>query len=126
MPAVECTGILNYDPHDTIKVTAGEDLSMGECCYIHTDGEAYAVDDGLSTKVAGVALKDISENEKITLITRCRMKVDTTQTIGARIYTGAVSGGSAPSSTLATDGVCCGYAYESDKVYFTAPCQPAA
>jgi len=124
--AIECTGILQYDPHDTLKATTAEAVEMGQCLYIHTDGLAYLVDNGLSTKVHGIALKDTASGEKVTLITKCRMEVDTTQTIGARVYTGALSGGSAPSSTLATNGVTCGFAYAAKRVYYMTPDQPAA
>jgi len=123
--AVTCSGIDMYDIRTTVKVPAGEDIDIGESCYIHTDGEAYVVDNGKSDVVHGWALESASENDELTLITTGRMKVGTTQTIGARLYTGAVSGGSAPSTTLATDGVVCGFAIEANLVFVNVP-TPAA
>lgn len=123
--AVTCDGIEMYDIRTSIKTVAGEAIGYGESCYISTDGEAYVVDNGKSTVVHGWALEAAAEGATITLVTTCRMLVDATQTIGARVYTGAVSGGSAPSTTLASNGVVCGYAIAADKVFLNVPV-PAA
>jgi len=123
--AVTCEGIEMYDIRTTIKVQAAETIEIGESCYIHTDGKAYVVDNGKYDVVHGWALDAASEDDWITLVTTCRMIVDTTQTIGARVYTGGVSGGSAPSTTFATTGVVCGYALTATKLFLNVP-TPAA
>lgn len=125
MSAVTCDGIELYDIRTTLKAEAGESISMGESCYISNDGKVYVVDDGKNNVVHGWALHDKSSGEEITLVTTCRMRVDTTQTIGARIYTGNLSGGSAPSTTLSANGVVCGFAVEADLVFCNVP-TPAA
>lgn len=125
MPAVICDGIEMYDIRTTIKAQLAEEADLGESCYISTDGKAYLVDNGKYDVVHGWALEPGDADEYITLVTTCRMLVDTTQTIGARIYTGAISGGSAPSTTHATNGVVCGFAIEAKKVFCNIP-TPAA
>jgi len=119
--SVTCEGITFFDLRTTVKTVAGEAISMGESCYIASDGEAYVVDNGKSDVVHGWALNDASENDKITLATTCRMQVDTSQTKGARLYTGSVAGGSAPSTTLASNGVVCGFAVDTYKIHCQIP-----
>jgi len=124
MPAI-CTGIEMYDPRTTIKAVAVEDVEIGESCYIHTDGLAYLVDNGKSDVCHGWALTARSAGQEVTLVTEARMLVDTAQTIGARLYTGAHAGGSAPSTTFAASGVVVGFAIGAYKVFVMAPI-PAA
>lgn len=119
--SVTCEGIKFFDLRTTIKAEAGESISMGESCYISSDGEAYVVDNGKADVVHGWALQDASEGDNLTLATKCRMQVDTSQTIGARVYTGNVSGGSAPSTTLSANGVVCGFAWDTYKIYCEIP-----
>jgi len=125
MPAVTCLGIDMYDMRTSLKVEAAEEILMGESCYIHTDGLAYVVDDGKSDVVHGWALKYAADGDLVTLVTQCRMKVETAQTIGARLYTGAIAGGSAPSTTHAASGVVCGYSVTAYLIYCNVP-TPAA
>lgn len=125
MPVVTCEGIVMTDPRDSIKVEAAEALYEGYSCYVGSDGLAYLCDDNKSTVCHGFALTDIAAGRKVTLVKWCRMKVGTTQTPGARIYTGLIAGGSAPSTTLSADGIVVGHAISDDLVYAAAPA-PAA
>jgi predicted transcriptional regulator len=113
---VSCEGITMYDPRHSFKAEAAEALSEGESVYISSDGLVYAVDNGKSDVCHGWALTDIAAGRMVTVVTWCRMDVDATQTIGARVYTGAVSGGSAPSTTLSASGVVCGFAVSASKI----------
>ncbi len=106
---VTCEGITMYDPRHSFKAVAAEALSEGESVYVSTDGLVYAVDNGKNDVVHGWALTSIASGRMVTVVTYCRMKVDTAQTIGARVYAGQVSGGSAPSTTLGA-GIVCGFA----------------
>lgn len=123
--AVASEGITMYDIRTTIKRAAAEAITQGMSVYIHTDGLAYRVDAGKSDVVHGWALTTVAAGVELTIVTTCRMEVDTTQTIGARIYTGAVAAGSAPSTTLAATGVVCGFAISADQVFCNVP-TPAA
>lgn len=116
MPVI-CQGIVMYNIQTTLKGVAAEAISMGESLYIHSDGLVYVVDNGKYDVCHGWALKDYAEGDKVTILTQCRMIVDTTQTVGARLYTGAVSGGSAPSTTLSATGVIVGFAVEAKLIY---------
>lgn len=122
---VECIGIDMYDIRTTIKAEAAETIEIGESCYVHTDGLAYVVDDGKSDVVHGWALAYAVDGQQVTLVTTARVKLDTTQTIGARLYTGAVAGGSPPSTTFAATGVVCGFAITATLVFVNVP-TPAA
>jgi len=122
---VLCEGIEMYDPRDTIKAEAAETIHLGDCVRIASDGKAYVVDNGKSDVCHGVSLEAAVAGDKITILTRARMYITTSQTAGARIYTGAVSGGSAPSTTLSGGGIVCGFAISTHVVYFMAP-TPAA
>jgi len=119
--AVTCYGVDMYDPRTTLKAVAAEDIGLGESVYIHTDGLAYLVDNGKYDVMHGVALKATSSGEYVTIVTQARLRVGTTQTIGARIYTGAASGGSAPSTTLSATGVVCGFATAANYIYVNVP-----
>jgi hypothetical protein len=123
--SVVCEGITFYDPREAIKAEAAEAIGYGESCYVSTDGKAYLVDNGKSDVCHGWALKAVAAGTKVTLVRECRMDVGTTQTIGARAYTGGVAGGSAPSTTLAATGVVVGFAVSATKLSLRAP-MPAA
>jgi len=114
-----------YDPRDTLKAVAVEALKMGQSIYIHSDGLVYLVDNTKSDVCHGWALKAYVAGDEVTILTACRMNVATAQTKGAMVYTGAVSGGSAPSTTHAADGRIVGFAMTAYKIYVRAP-TPAA
>ena len=107
---VTCEGITMYDPRLSFKAVAAEALSEGESVYVSSDGLVYAVDNGKSDVCHGWALTDIAIGRMVTVVGYCRMKLDTIQTIGARVYTGNVSGGSPPSTTLSASGTIVGWA----------------
>jgi hypothetical protein len=115
--AVTCLDITMYDPRDTVKAVAAEAIGLGESCYIHSDGLAYVVDNGKSDVCHGWALKAYAAGDEVTLVTACRMKPNATQTKGARVYTGAIAGGSCPSTTLAAGGLVVGFAMSAEIVY---------
>lgn len=120
--AVTCEGIIFYDIRTCIKGEAGEAISMGESCYIaNADGLIYIVDNGKSDVCHGWALMDYVAGDPVTLVTTAKMKVDTAQANGGMLYTGALAGGSAPSTTLAAAGVVVGYAYADYEVFVNVP-----
>ena len=114
-----------YDIRTTIKVPAGEAITSGMSVRVSAAGTAWRVDAGKSDVVHGWALTTVVTGAELTIVTTCRMEVDTAQTIGARIYTGNVAAGSAPSTTFAAVGVVCGFAVEADKIFCNVP-TPAA
>lgn len=115
--AVTCSGITGYDLRVSVKAVAAETIGYGESVYLASDGLAYVVDNGKSTICHGWALTAAAAGDTFTIVTKCRMKVSATQTIGARVYTGAVAGGSAPSTTLASNGIVTGYAIDAETVF---------
>lgn len=119
--AVVCTGITMYDIRTSIKAVAAEAIGYGESVYISTDGLAYVADNGKSDVVHGWALTAKAVGGTVTIVTTCRMDVDTTQIAGAMAYSGAVAGGSAPSTTLAAVGVVVGFAITSSKLFLNVP-----
>lgn len=124
--AVACEGILFYDIRTTIRGEAGEALTAGESVYFrNADGDVMAVDNGKSDVCHGWVLEDAADGDAVTVVTTCRMQVDTVQTRGARLYTGAVAGGSAPSTTLAAVGVVVGFAITTTQIFCNVP-TPAA
>lgn len=126
MPVL-CEGIVMYDPRHAFKAPVGdEDILQGESVYLNSSGELEPVDGTKYDVCHGWALEDGVDGDVITVVRYCRMKVNTAQTIGARVYTGAVAGGSPPSTTFATDGLVVGWAYAADAVIVTAPNPPGA
>jgi len=124
--AVICLDITMYDPRDTVKAVAGEALPLGASCYIAAaDGLVYVVDNGKSDVCHGWALKAYAAGDEVVLAAQCRMKPNATQTKGARVYTGAIAGGSCPSTTLAAGGLIVGFAMTSEIVFLRTP-NPAA
>lgn len=123
--AVASEGITMYDIRTTIRAAAGEAITQGMSVRISAAGTVWRVDAGKSDVVHGWALTTVATGSMLTIATTCRMEVDTAQTIGARIYTGAVAAGSAPSTTLAAVGVVCGFAISADQVFCNVP-TPAA
>lgn len=105
-----------YEPRTTLKAVAVETIEKGESVYIHTDGLVYVVDNTKSDVCHGWALEAAAAGDYLTIVTEGRLNIVTTQTIGARVYTGNVAGGSAPSTTLAAVGVICGYAVTANLV----------
>ena len=129
MVVVTCTGIDMYDPRHTVKAVAGENLLLGICAYIADDGLAYAIDDGFSAVCHGVTLTPANEGDSVVLANVARMRVETTQTPGDMLYTGAETAadpnGSAPNTETA-GGVKCGYAITTELVYFHTNFPPDA
>ena len=123
--AVTCSGITSYDLRVSIKAVTAEDIGLGESVYISSDGLAYLVDNGKSTVCHGWALKAAAEGTQLTIVTKCRMRVGTAQTPGAMASTGAVSGGSTPSTTLYGGGIVVGHAITDDLLFLQVP-TPAA
>jgi predicted transcriptional regulator len=123
--AVTCSGITAYDLRVSVKAVTAEAIGIGESVYISTDGLAYLVDNGKNDVCHGWAIEAAAAGDQITIVNKCRMRVATTQTIGARAYTGAVAGGSAPSTTLAANGIVVGYAITATLLLLEAP-TPAA
>ena len=123
---VTCEGITMYDPRHATKAVAAEALTEGESVYVSSDGLVYAVDNGKSTVCHGWALTTVAAGIMVTIVTYCRMKVDTAQTIGARVYTGAVSGGSPPSTTLTAAGTVVGWAVAAYDIVVGVTYVPAA
>ena len=123
--AVASEGITMYDIRTTLKVTAGEAITMGMSVRIAAAGTAWRVDAGQSDVVHGWALTTVAAGDELTVVTTCRQAVDTAQTIGARLYTGNVAAGSAPSTTFAAVGVICGFAVTASQIFCNVP-EPAA
>lgn len=123
--AVASLGITGYDIRTTLKVEAGEAITQGMSVRISAAGTAMRVDAGQSDVVHGWALTTVAAGNNVTLVTTCRMNVDTAQTIGARLYTGNVAAGSAPSTTFAAVGPICGFAVTATQVFCNVP-TPAA
>ena len=124
--AVECGGVLKYVIPTALHGEAAETIAVGESCWIGTDGLIYVCDNGKSDVVHGWAIRPYTIGQEVTLATEIRLNVLTTQTIGARVYSGAVSGGSAPSTTLTAAGVVCGVAESANAVFCRAPAPAAA
>ena len=123
--AITCDGVLKYTIPSCLHGEAAETIATGESCWIGTDGLVNVCDNSKYDVVHGWAIKPYAAGKEVTLATECRLNVTTTQTIGARVYSGAVSGGSAPSTTLTADGVVCGVAESANVVFVRTPA-PAA
>lgn len=116
---VVCTGITMYDIRTTIKVVAAVAIGYGESVYIGSDGEARLVDNGYALVCHGWALTAAAVGATLTIVTTCRMDVDTAQIPGAQAQVGAVAGGSSPSTTLT--GICVGFAISTSKLFLNVP-----
>jgi len=121
MTTLVARGIKMFDIRTTIKAEAGEAITMGHSVWVDTSGKAWNCDDTQTDIVHGWALTTVEESDMLTIVTTCRMEVATTQIIGNMVYTGEVSGGSAPSTTLATDGIPCGFAYAANMIFLFVP-----
>lgn len=121
--AVVCEGITMYDIRTTLKGVTGEAIGLGEAVFFAQDGLIYLCDNASGDIVHGWALTARATGAMLTVVTNCRMEVDTVQTIGARVYSGEELGGSAPSTTLTADGLVCGIAISADQVWVTTPQQ---
>lgn len=122
--AVTCSGISMYDIRTSIKAEAAEAIGLGESVYISNDGLAYLVDNGKNDVCHGWALTAKAAGGMVTIVTTCRMDVNTAQTPGAMAYTGAQAGGSTPTTTLGT-GIIVGFAITTGKLFLNIP-NPAA
>lgn len=122
--AVASLGISMYDIRTTIKVVAVEAITMGMSVYINANG-ANRVDVGKDDVVHGWALTSVAADDMLTVVTTCRMDVDTAQTPGARIFSGNVGAGSAPSTTLLNTTPACGFAITTTQIFCNVP-TPAA
>jgi 3D (Asp-Asp-Asp) domain-containing protein len=121
--AVVCEGITMYDIRTSIKAVAAETIPLGASVYVSSDGLAYVVDNGKADVCHGWSLEAAVVGDTITIVTTCRMDVDTAQTPGARANVGAVAGGSAPSTTHA--GIAVGFAVTTSRLLLNIP-TPAA
>lgn len=113
-----------YDIRTTIKAEAAEAIGLGESVYISNDGLAYLVDAGKNDVCHGWALTAKAAGGTVTIVTTCRMDVNTAQTPGAQAFTGAQAGGSTPTTTLGT-GIVVGFAITTGKLFLNVP-NPAA
>lgn len=117
--AVVCTGITMYDIRTSIKAVAAEAIGYGESVYIGSDGLVYVLDGVYADVCHGWALTAAAVGATLTIVTTCRMDVDTTQIPGAQAQVGAVAGGSAPSTTLT--GIAVGFAITTSKLFLNVP-----
>ena len=121
--AVVCTGITMYDIRTSIKAVAAEAIGYGESVYIGSDGLVRVLDNIYAAVCHGWALTAKAVGGTVTIVTTCRMDVDTAQIPGAQAQVGAVGGGSAPSTTLT--GIAVGFAITTSKLFLNIP-PPAA
>ena len=117
--AVLCTGITMYDIRTTIKAVAAEAIGYGESVYIGSDGLVYVIDGVYAAVCHGWALTAAAIGATLTIVTTCRMNVDTAQIPGAAAQVGAVAGGSPPSTTLT--GIAVGFAISTSKLFLNVP-----
>jgi len=75
-----------YDPRLTVKATLAEDLPIGGCGWIDTDGLIYASDNSQS-RCHGCALEAGVAGEKVVLVTYGRLRVADTFEEGTLVYT---------------------------------------
>jgi hypothetical protein len=90
------------DPHAPVRVTvvAGEAITAGDACFIHTDGKAYQCDStdhtGIAnvTKFDGISINAVTAGDPVTLfgIGAKIYLTSTDQTIGTFWYVGANEG----------------------------------
>ena len=77
--AVVCTGITMYDIRTSIKAVAAEAIGYGESVYIGSDGLVRALDGVYAAVCHGWALTAKALGGALTIVTTCRMDVDTAQ-----------------------------------------------
>ena len=111
-----------YDIRTTFKGVAGEAIGYGQGVFIAQDGLIYLVDNASGAIIHGWALTARVAGGMVTVVTCCRMEVDTVQTIGARVNAPETGGGSAPSTTVAL-GSLVGFAITADRVWVQVPQQ---
>jgi len=123
MAQVVCSGITMYDIRTSIKAVTAEAIGYGQSVYIGSDGLVRALDGVYAAVCHGWALTAKALGGTLTIVTTCRMDVDTAQIPGAQAQVGAVAGGSAPSTTLG--GIVVGFAITTSKLFLNVP-SPAA
>ena len=96
---------------------ASEAITVGMSVQILAAGTIARVDAGKNDVVHGWALTTVAQGDELTIATTCRMNVDTAQTPGARLYSGNVANGSAPSTTFAAVGIICGFAVSATQIF---------
>ena len=115
--SVKSPGWAGYDTRTLIRARSGEALELGQSCFIADDGLAYLCDNESPDRFHGSALSAAAQGGHVVLVTHGFLELDERQTPGARLYTGAIAGGSAPSTTHASDGVVAGFAVEEHLVF---------
>ncbi len=123
--AVTSLGITMYDIRTTIKAVASEPIVMGMSVQILAAGTIAFCDAGKGDVVHGWALTSVAAGDQLTIVTTCRMEVDTVQVPGAMLYVGNAANGSAPSTTFAAVGPICGFAVTTTQIFCNVP-TPAA
>ena len=104
-----------YDPRLTLKGEAAEDdIGVGACCWISTNGEIYLTDD-IQSRVHGCALTAADDGDELVLVTHGRLRVTDSNAMGALVYGQLNEGGSAPNAT--TDGNVCGFSVENYLIF---------
>lgn len=123
--AVACLGITGYDIRTTWKGVAAEALTMGMSVYLSAADTLIRRVDGVNTVCHGWALTTVAEGETVTIVTACRMEVDTAQIPGRRAAVGNIGAGTAPSTTFAGTGLTVGFGITTDQVWLHVPQQAA-
>jgi len=108
-----------YDIRTTIKVVAKDAITMGMSVYLDANGANRC--DADWDVVHGWALTTVAVGDMLTVVTTCRMEVDTVQTPGARIFSGNEGAGSAPSTTLLNTTPACGFAITTTQIFCNVP-----
>ena len=106
-----------YDIRTSWKGVAGEAITYGMSIFVAQDGLVYRCDDGSGDLCHGWALQSQVAGGMVTGVTACRMQVDTVQVMGAMVYSGENADGSAPSTTLAADGIVVGFGLTAGSVW---------
>ncbi len=123
--AILCTGITMYDIRTTWKGVAFEAITMGMSVYLSAADLRIRRVDGVNTICHGWALTTVGAGEMLTVVTACRMEVDTAQVPGRRAAVGAIGAGTAPSTTFAGTGITVGFGINVDDIWLHVPQQAA-
>ena len=98
---------------------------MGMSVYLSAADLRIRRVDAVNTICHGWALTTVAAGETLTVVTACRMEVDTAQIPGRRAAVGAVGAGSAPSTTFAGTGITVGFGINVDDIWLHVPQQAA-